>query len=97
LRRVTVYSVAVSKSRRSAANRIAGFSSFRSAAAQIDQHRAATRAKSSLFNATAVTLNLETLFEEMYRRYRAGLLPEDLMVEHRAPAPHAASSAELGS
>jgi hypothetical protein len=32
----------------------------------------------------------------MYRRHRAGLLPDHLM-EHRAPALHAASSAELGA
>jgi hypothetical protein len=61
--RATVYSVAVSKSRRTAAKRAAGSSSFRPAAAQIDQLRAATRAKSSRFNAVAVTRNLETLFE----------------------------------
>lgn len=42
-------------------------------------------------------LALETLFEQMYRRYRAGLAPDHLMVEHRAPAPHAASTAELCS
>ena len=96
-RRVTVYSVAMIKSRRTAAKRAAGSSFFRPATAQIDHLHAATRAKSSRFNATAVTRNLETLFERMYRHYRAGLAPEDLMVEHGAPAPHAASSAELCS
>jgi len=87
----------MSKSRRIAAKRAAGSSSFRPAAAQIDQLRAATRAESSLFNAAANTRNLETLSEQMYRRYRAGLPPEDFMVEHRTPAPHATSSAESGS
>jgi hypothetical protein len=84
-------------SRRTAVKRAAGSSSFRPAAAQIDQLHAAIRAKSSWFNAAAVACNLETLFERMYRRYRAGLPPEDLMVEHRAPALHAASSAKLCS
>ena len=96
-RRVTVYSVAVTKSRCIAARGLAGSSSFRSAAAQIDQLHAATRAKSALFDAAAVTRDLETLFEQMYRRDGAGPPPQDLMVEHCAPVPHAASSAELGS
>jgi hypothetical protein len=48
-RRATVYCVAMSKSRRTAAKGGAGSSSFRPAAAQIDQLNAATRAKSSLF------------------------------------------------
>ena len=87
----------MSQSRRTAAKRAAGSSSFRPATAQIDQLHAAIRAKSSRFNAAAVTRNLETLFEPMYRRYRAGLPPDHLMVEHRAPAPRAASSAELCS
>lgn len=93
----TVYSAAMSKSRRTAAKRAAGSSSLRPAAAQIDQLHAATRAKSSLFNAAAVTCNLETLSEQMYRRYRASLPPDHLMMEHRAPAQQAASSAELCS
>ena len=84
-------------SRRTGAKRAAGSSSFRPATAQIDQLHAALRAKGSRFNAAAVTRHLETLFEPMYRRYRAGLPPEDLMVEHRAPALRAASSAELCS
>jgi hypothetical protein len=54
-------------------------------------------AMSSRFNVGAVTRNLETLFERMYRRYRAGLPPDHLTVEHGAPAPRAASSAELCS
>jgi hypothetical protein len=82
---------------RIATKRTAGSSFFRRAATQIDQLHAATRAKSSLFNSGAVTRNLETFFEQMYWRYRVGLLPEDLMVEHRALGPHAASSAELCS
>ena len=53
------------------------------------------RRQSSWFNVAAVTRNVETLFERMYRRYRAVLPQEDLMVEHRAPALPAASSAEL--
>ena len=92
-----VYSAAMSQSRRAAAKRAAGCSSFRPATTQIDQLRAAIRAKSSRFNAAAVTRNLESLFEPMYQRCRAGLPPEDLMVEHGAPAPHAASNAELCS
>jgi hypothetical protein len=87
----------MTKPRCSAAKRAAGSSSFRPAAAQIDQLHAAARAKSSRFNAAAVTRNLETLFEQMYRGYRAGLPPDHLMVEHRTAAPHAASSAELWS
>ena len=67
------------------------------ATAQIDQSNAATRPKSSWVNVAAVARKLETLFERMYRRYRVGLPLEDLMVEHRAPAPHQASSAELCS
>lgn len=94
-RRATVYCVAMSKSRRTAAKGGAGSSSFRPAAAQIDQLNAATRAKSSLFNAAAVARNLKTLFEQMSRRCRAGLAPDHLMVKHRAPAPHAASTAGL--
>jgi hypothetical protein len=83
------------RSKRTAEKRAAGSPSFRPATAQIDQLDAATRAKSSWFNAAAITRNLETLFEPMYRRYRAGLPPDHLMVEHRAPAPRAASGAEL--
>ena len=82
---------------RSAAKRAAGSSSFRLVTAQIAQLHAATPAKSSLFNAAAVSGNLETLFEQMYRRYRSSLPPDHLMMEHRAPVPHAASSAELCS
>jgi hypothetical protein len=81
----------MTKSRRTAAQRIAGSSSFCPAAAQIDQLHAATCAKTSRFNAAAVTRNLETLSEQMYRRYGAGLPPDQLMVEHRAPALDAAS------
>jgi hypothetical protein len=87
----------MSQSRCTGAKRAAGSSSFRPATAQIDQLHAATRAKSSRFNAAAVTRNLESLFEPMYRRCRAGLPPDDLMVEQRAQAPRAASSAELCS
>jgi hypothetical protein len=87
----------MSQSRPSTAKRIAGSSSFLPAAAQMDQLDAATCAKSPRFNAAAVTRNLETLFEQMYQRYRAGLPPGHLMVEHGVPAPHAASSVELCS
>jgi hypothetical protein len=93
----TAYSVAVSKSRCTAAKRAAGSSSFRQTAAQTDQLRAATRAKSSRFNAAAVTRNVGTIFEEIYRRYPAGLPLDHFMAEQRAPALHAASSAELCS
>jgi hypothetical protein len=82
----TTYSVAVSKGRCTAAKRAAGISSFRRTAAQTDQLRAAIRAKSSRFNAAAVTHNLERLFEQMYRRHRAGLPLDHLMVEQRAPS-----------
>jgi hypothetical protein len=69
---------------------------------RIDQLRAATRVKSSLFTAAAVTRNLEmffeqTLFEQMCRRYRAGLPSDHLMVAHHVPAARAASSTELCS
>jgi hypothetical protein len=67
------------------------------ATAQIDQRHVATCAKSSWVNVAAVARKLETHFERMYRQYRAGLPLEDLMVEHRAPAPHEASTAELCS
>jgi hypothetical protein len=86
----------MNQSRRTAANRVAG-SSFRPAPAPIDQLYAATRGNSSRFDVAAVTCNLETLFERMYRRYRTGPPLEDLMVEHGAAASHAATSAELCS
>jgi len=85
------------ESRRTAAKRAAGSSSLRPATAQIDQLHAAIRAKSSGFTVAAVTRNLETLFGRMYRRYGAGLWPDHLLVEHGAPAPHAAPNAELCS
>ena len=87
----------MSESRRTGAKRAAGSCFFYAATAQIDQLHAALRAKSSRFNAAAVTSNLETLFEPMYRRHRAVLPPDHLMVEHRAPTLRAASSAELCS
>jgi hypothetical protein len=87
----------MNQSRRTAANRVAGSSSFRPATAQIDQLYAARRGNSSRFDVAAVTCNLETLFEQMYRRYRTGPPMEDLMVEHGAAVPRAASSAELCS
>jgi hypothetical protein len=87
----------MNQSRRIAAKRAAGSSSFRPATAQIDQLYAATRGNSLRFDVAAVACNLETLFEQMYRRYRTGPPLEDLMVEHGAPAPHAALSAELCS
>jgi hypothetical protein len=86
----------MSQSRLSAAKRAAGSPPLRLATAQIDQRHAATRAKSSWFDVAAVTRNVETLLERMYR-YGAGLPPDDLMVERHAPAPRAASSAELCS
>jgi hypothetical protein len=85
----------MNQSRRTAANRVAGYSSFRPAIAQIDPLYAATRASSSRFDIAAVTCNLETLFEQMHRRYQTGPPLEDLMVEHGAAASHAATSAEL--
>jgi hypothetical protein len=87
--RAVVYPVAMNQSRCTAAKRVTGTSSFHPAAVQIDQLTPAARANSSRFNVTAVTCNLETLFEQMYRRDRTGPLLEDLMVEHSAPAPHA--------
>jgi hypothetical protein len=75
-------------------NRAARSSSFRPAA-EIDRLDAATRANSSWLNAGAVARNLEPLFEQMYRRCQTGLPLHQLMVEQRAPAPCAASSAEL--
>lgn len=89
--------LAVSKSRCTGAKRAAGSPSVRPAAAQIDQCHVATPVKSSQFNAAAVTSNLETHFQQTYRRYRAGLAPDHLMAEHRPAAPHAASSAALCS
>ena len=83
--------------RGTAAKRGAGPSSFRPAAAQIDQLYAATRAKGSRFDVAAVTGNLERRYEKMYRQYPAGLLPDHLMPEHPASAPQAASIAELCS
>jgi hypothetical protein len=79
----------MNQSRRSAAKRVAGSSFFRPAAAQNDQLDAATRATSPWVNVAAFPCNLETLFEQMYRRDRTGPLLEDLMVERSAPAPHA--------
>jgi hypothetical protein len=64
---------------------------LRPAAAHIDQLEAA---KNSRLNARAATRNLERLFQQMYRRYFAGLPPDHLMVEHRPPVLRAASSAE---
>ena len=87
----------MNQSRRTAAKRVAGYSSFRLATAQIDQLYAATRGNSSRFDIAAVTCNLETLFEQMYRRYRTGPRLEDLMEEHGVAAPHAAATAELCS
>jgi hypothetical protein len=87
----------MNQSRRSVAKRVAGSSSFRPGAAQNDRLDAATRAKSPWVNVAAFTGSRETLIEQMYQRYRTGLPPEDLMVGHGAPAPHAASSAELCS
>jgi hypothetical protein len=87
----------MSESRGPAAKRGIGCFFLRPAAAHIDQLEAATRAKNSRLNARAATLNLERLFQQMYRRYRAGLPPDHLMVEHRTPALRAASSAELCS
>ena len=87
----------MSQSRRTAAKRAAGSSSFRPATAQFDQLHVALRAKSSRFNAAAITRNIETLFEQMYRRYRAGPPPDHLVVEHLAPVLRAASSAKLCS
>ena len=84
----------MNQSRCTAAKRAAGPPSFRPAAAQIEQLTPAARTKSSRFNVRAVTCTRETLFEQMYRRYRVGLLLEDSMVE-RGPALHAASRAEL--
>lgn len=87
----------MSKSRRAAATRIAESCSFCPPAAQIDQLYVATRAKSSRFKAAAVTGDVQTLFEPMYRRNQAGLPPAYLMVGHRVLAPHAALSAEFCS
>jgi hypothetical protein len=52
----------MSKSPRTAVKRIAESSSFNPATAKNDQLRAATGAKSSRFNAPAVTSNRETHF-----------------------------------
>jgi hypothetical protein len=93
----TYYSAAMSQSRRTAAKPAAGPSSFRPATVQIDELHAAIRAQSSRFTAAAVARKLGTFFGRMYRRYRAGLPPDHLVVEHGAPAPHAASSAKLCS
>jgi hypothetical protein len=68
--------------------------SFRPAAARVDHLDAATRSKGPWFNSAAVIRNHETLFQQMYRRRRAGLPLDRFMTELRAPAPHAASSAE---
>jgi hypothetical protein len=85
------------KSRCTAVKRAAGPSSFLPAAVQIDQLTPAARAKNSGFNVAAVTCNRETLFAQMYRRYRTGPPLEDSIVERGAAAPHAAASAELCS
>jgi hypothetical protein len=87
----------MNQSRCTAAKRVTGPSSFRPAAEKIDQFTPAARANSSRFNVTAVTCNLETLFEQMYRRCLAGLPLDHRMVEHRGSALHSASSAELCS
>jgi hypothetical protein len=89
------YCVVVTKGLLTVPNRAAGSSSLRPAAAQIDRLDAATRAKSSWFNAAAVARNLEPPFERMYRRCQTGLPLHQLTVEQRAPAPCAAPSAEL--
>ena len=75
-------------SRRNAAKQHCRIFFLPSGATQIDQLHAALRAKSSRFNVAAVTRNLETLFEPMYRRYRACPPPEDLLLEHRSGAAH---------
>jgi hypothetical protein len=80
--RIVPAMTAVTESLLTVPNRAAGSSSLRPAVAQIDRLDAATRAKSSWFNA------------EMYRRFQTGLPPDRLITELRAPAPHAASSAE---
>jgi hypothetical protein len=85
----------MSKSRRSAAKRTADFCSFHLATAQINELHAGAGARSSGFNAAAFTRNLETLFDQVYRRCRAGPPPAHLMAEHRTPSLHAASSPEL--
>ena len=95
--RAVVLPVAMNQSRCTGAKRAAGPPSFRPEVAQIDQLTPAARTKSSRFNVTALTCTRETLFEQMYRRYRAGLLLDRRMVEHRGSAPRAASSAELCS
>jgi hypothetical protein len=87
----------MNQSRCTAAKRVTGPSSFRPAAVQIDQLTPAARAKSSRFNVAAVTCNRETLFEQMYRRYRTGPPLEDSMVERGPAAPHTAASVELCS
>lgn len=91
------YGAVVNSSRRTAAKRFARSSSFPPAAARIDQLHAATSARSPRFKAAAVTRNLETVFDQMYRGHRAGLRPDHLLVGHRAAKPCAASSAELWS
>jgi hypothetical protein len=85
------------QSRCTAANCAARPSSFRPVAAQIDQLTLAARAKNSRFDVAAVTCNLETVFEQMYRRYLAGLPPDHRLVEHRGSELTAALSAELCS
>jgi hypothetical protein len=71
------------KSPRTALKRLAETSSFNLATTKNDQVWAAAGVKSSRFS--------------VYRRNRAGLQLEDLVVERRGPALHAASSAELCS
>jgi hypothetical protein len=94
---IKLSSLAMSESRRTVVKRTAGFSSFRLTAVQIDQLHGATHAKSSQLNGAAVTRNLEMLFEQMYRRYRGGLPSDHPLVERSAPAPRAASSAQVCS
>lgn len=93
----TDYAVDVNNGRRTAAKRAAGSPSSGPAPKGVDQLHAAIRAVSSRFNAAAVTPNLKTLLQKVYRRYRAGLPPDHLMVDHCAAAPHAVPGRELRS
>ena len=93
----TCYRHIVSKSRRTAAKRCRRIFFLPSGGSADRSTPCGHTRQGSRFNAAAVTCNLETLFEQMYRRYRARPATGHLMVEHRAPAPHAASSAELCS
>ena len=87
----------MSQSQCTAAKHTAGFFSLRRVAGQIEQLHAAKPAKSLRGNAAAVTGNLESAFERMYRRYGTSSVREDLMLGHRAHVPYAASGAELCS